>query len=95
MRLLSAAGAASVHDGERHSRCVRHSGGGSQEGLGRARARAQRVRAWCLAGAEDGGMLSWGSALAVDRHGGDVFDLPREAAQRGRDEHELMRLVFE
>ena len=39
--------------------------------------------------------LGDGHVRSVDRQGDDVFDLPREAAQRGWDEHELMHLVFE
>ena len=37
--------------------------------------------------------LGHGRVRAVDRQGGDVVDLPRLAAQRGWDEHELMYLV--
>ena len=36
-----------------------------------------------------------GNVRSVDRQGEDVFDVPREAARRGWDEHELMHLVFE
>ena len=39
--------------------------------------------------------LGDGHVRSEDRQGGDVFDLPREAAQRGWDEHELVHLVFE